>query len=423
METAKKERFVKEIRERNDELFRKLGDLIRINSENFGATGNEKEIAYFLGEAFGALGCKTEVYSPLEIEGITEHPDYYPGRGLENRFNMTAILPGSDHSKRLMMAAHLDTETIGELSTWTVDPLGGEVHDGRVWGRGACDDKYGIAAVWHLMQLLRDEGIVLPFDFIFTAYCDEEKGGGNGSLAACLKYPVDDVLNLDCKDRQIVASGAGGGCMKATIATKEPVDNCEVLLDGIAVYREVIDKFRQRRHDELMQYPRFANSIIPDTAVRFQSIRVGADLSLNRTQVGICFYTSRTEEEIYRELDEMAKELSEKLEPLGMVFEGFKITTRFFRFAEAAYDNPTMELLKRSVKKVTGEDQDGIAMCLSDHPIYVNWASPRALSFGGGREFGEYGGAHQPDEFIECENFTVFAEILGEFLMNYGDLY
>ncbi len=46
-----------------------------------------------------------------------------------------------------------------------------------------------------------------------------------------------------------------------------------------------------------------------------------------------------------------------------------------------------------------------------------------ALSFGGGREFGEYGGAHQPDEFIECENFTVFAEILGEFLMNYGDLY
>ena len=123
----------------------------------------------------------------------------------------------------------------------------------------------------------------------------------------------------------------------------------EVLLDGIAVYREVIDKFRQRRHDELMQYPRFANSIIPDTAVRFQSIRVGAGLSLNRTQVGICFYTSRTEEEIYRELDEMAKELSEKLEPLGMVFEGFEITTRFFRFAEAAYDNPTMELLKRSV--------------------------------------------------------------------------
>ena len=77
MEKAVQEHFVQEIRERNEELFRKLGDLIRINSENFGSTGNEKEIAYFLADAFSALGCKTEVYSPLEIEGITSHPDYY----------------------------------------------------------------------------------------------------------------------------------------------------------------------------------------------------------------------------------------------------------------------------------------------------------------------------------------------------------
>lgn len=409
------------ITERSSSLFEKLSALIQIDSQNFGKKGNEKGIAEYLAEEMENLGYSPCIYSPLEIENIEEHPDYYPGRNLENRYNMSVVIPGSDHSRRLMIAAHSDTVPVGDRSAWTVEPFGGEICDGKIWGRGACDDKYGIAAVWFLLELFQKIGVVLPYDIVFTAYCDEEGGGGNGTLAACLKYPVDDVINLDCKNLEIWAGGAGGGCLKAAFVTGEPVDNCEKLMAAIQIYREEIEIFRQRRHDELMTHRRFADSIIPDTAVRFQSIRIGDDLSLNRATAGICFYTASSEEEIRKELDDMAQILSKRLEPLDMVFEGFHMTTRFFRFAETAEDNPVLRQLSDSIHTVTGKNGEGIGSCLSDLPLFIRHGSPRAVCFGAGRDFGAYGGAHQPNEYIECAEFAEFTQILADFLLHYGN--
>ena len=169
-----------------------------------------------------------------------------------------------------------------------------------------------------------------------------------------------------------------------------------------------------------MMHPRFANSIIPDTAVRFQSVKIGDDLSLNRATAGICFYTSSTEEEINKELDDMSKILSWRLESLDMIFEGFSMTTRFFRFAETALGNPVLKQLSSSIEKVTGKAGEGIGSCLSDLPLFILHGSPRAVCFGAGRDFVKYGGAHQPDEFIECEKFVEFTQILADFLMHYG---
>lgn len=413
--------FKKKIEDESSDLFHKLSALIKIDSQNFGKKGNEKEIAEYLAKEMENLGYDPCVYSPLDVESIESHPDYYSGRNLKNRYNMSVVIPGSDHSRRLMIAAHNDTVPVGDLSTWTVDPFGGEVRDGKIWGRGACDDKYGIAAAWFLLELFQKNNVVLPYDIVFTAYCDEEGGGGNGTLAACLKYRVDDVVNLDCKNLEIWAGGAGGGCLKATFATKNPVDNCEKLVEAIQIYREEIEKFRQKRHDELMMHPRFANSIIPDTAVRFQSVKIGDDLSLNRATAGICFYTSSTEEEINKELDDMSKILSWRLESLDMIFEGFSMTTRFFRFAETALGNPVLKQLSSSIEKVTGKAGEGIGSCLSDLPLFILHGSPRAVCFGAGRDFGEYGGAHQPDEYIECDKFLEFTEILADFLLAYGE--
>ena len=412
--------FLSKIEDNREELFQLLSGLIQINSENFGSHGNEEQIAEYLGEKFRELGLETEVYSPMEVPGITNHIDYYAGRGLENRKNCTVLLPGENHKRRLMLAAHNDTETIGALDTWTVDPLGGEIRDGKIWGRGACDDKYGIAAAWFLIKLLLKEGIRLPYDLVFTAYCDEEKGGGNGTLAACLKYPSDDIVNLDCKNLEIWASGAGGGCFYGSFATKEPVDSCEYLVDALQIYREEMESFRQRRHDELMPEPRFADSIIPNTALRFQSAQIGGGLSLNRARMGVCFYTTRTEAEINEELEEIAARLTERLAPLNMVFEGFTMTTRFFRFAQCA-ESETLRKMEKAIGDVTGTPGKGIGSCLSDLPLFILHGSPNAFCFGAGRDFGMYGGAHQPDEFIECDKFLEFTKILGEFLLSYGE--
>ena len=67
---------------------------------------------------------------------------------------------------------------IGDENLWSVDPLGGEIRNGRIYGRGACDDKYAVATVLFILEAFKSLGIALSNDLYFTGYCDEEFGGG-----------------------------------------------------------------------------------------------------------------------------------------------------------------------------------------------------------------------------------------------------
>ena len=78
-------KFMELIDQRQEELYELLCSLIRINSENFGSHGNETDCAAYIAGLCRELGLETELYSPLELEGFTEHPDYREGRHLENR--------------------------------------------------------------------------------------------------------------------------------------------------------------------------------------------------------------------------------------------------------------------------------------------------------------------------------------------------
>ena len=82
-----------------EELYNLLSSLVKINSENFGSCGNEEECSEFIGEYFKKMGFECDVYSPLEIKDIENHPDYLPGRGLENRKNASVVVGGKTVQK------------------------------------------------------------------------------------------------------------------------------------------------------------------------------------------------------------------------------------------------------------------------------------------------------------------------------------
>ena len=67
--------ILKMIDNRKQELFDLLASLIQINSENFGSHGNEQACAEYVRDLCLELGLETEMYSPLELKGFTEHPD------------------------------------------------------------------------------------------------------------------------------------------------------------------------------------------------------------------------------------------------------------------------------------------------------------------------------------------------------------
>jgi acetylornithine deacetylase/succinyl-diaminopimelate desuccinylase-like protein len=137
-----------------------LAKLVQINTTN--PPGNEAAAAKY-------------ITGILEKEGIT--PDVVemaPGRNaVIARLRSSAV---ADPSKALLLVAHMDV--VGaERARWTVDPFGGVVKDGYLYGRGAFDDKAMLAANLATFVALKRANARLNRDVIFLATDDEEQGG------------------------------------------------------------------------------------------------------------------------------------------------------------------------------------------------------------------------------------------------------
>ena len=158
------------IDERKEELFALLSRLVQFDSQSFGSWGKEKEIAEYIHNLCLEMGLQSSLYSPMELEGFGDHPDYMPGRHLEDRYNVTACWKGTEDKNELMLMAHNDTVAIGDLSNWDFDPLSGEIRDGKIWGRGAGDDKYALATCLFLIKLLQDNGFTPKKNLIFSHF-------------------------------------------------------------------------------------------------------------------------------------------------------------------------------------------------------------------------------------------------------------
>lgn len=113
----------------------------------------------------------------LASEGFsTEQFDALPGRP-----NLIAEKAGSEE-KSLILCGHIDVVPVGALKDWTVDPFGGEIKDGRLYGRGAIDMKGGVAACVAAMRAINRAGITLDGRLALHTVVDEEAGGG-GAIA------------------------------------------------------------------------------------------------------------------------------------------------------------------------------------------------------------------------------------------------
>jgi acetylornithine deacetylase/succinyl-diaminopimelate desuccinylase family protein len=101
-------------------------------------------------------------------------------QGRPGAANVVARLASGKPGPRLILNGHIDTVPAGE--GWTVDPFGGELRDGCVWGRGACDMKSGVAAMLMALVELQRSGAPFAGEVVFQAVADEETGSQWGTL-------------------------------------------------------------------------------------------------------------------------------------------------------------------------------------------------------------------------------------------------
>ena len=142
-----------------DEVAGLLSDLIRINTSN--PTHPERPAAEWVAERLDQRWAST-------ARSSSPHPVARP---------LLARVEGEDSSRApLLIHGHLDVVP-AQAGEWTVDPFGGEIKDGYVWGRGAVDMKDQDAMTLAVIREWRRTGRKPPRDIVLAYVADEEAGG------------------------------------------------------------------------------------------------------------------------------------------------------------------------------------------------------------------------------------------------------
>ena len=157
-----------------------LRGLIRIPS----VTGSEEAVQREVDRLLREIGVATERIE-TDPAACTTDPDF-PGAEMP-RTSLPVVTGriGRAGGKRLLLVGHVDVVPPGDPSTWTVDPWGGEIRGGAMYGRGACDMKGGVVAILAAVRALVASGAAgaLAGEVLVVSVPSEEDGG-QGMLAA-----------------------------------------------------------------------------------------------------------------------------------------------------------------------------------------------------------------------------------------------
>lgn len=175
------------VESKRNEIIELTRSLVRIPS----VAGEEANCQDFVLDRLRRLGARLDVWEP-KISELKDHPAYSDVekyeepklRSYEGRPNVVATFQGSGGGKSLVLNGHVDVVPSGPREMWTHDPWGGEVEEGRLYGRGAVDMKGGLAAMIAAGQVIAEDGVSLRGNLILESVVDEEPGA-TVPLPAC----------------------------------------------------------------------------------------------------------------------------------------------------------------------------------------------------------------------------------------------
>lgn len=153
------QRVFDHVESKRDEIVSLMQSLIQIPS----VTGDESEIGAFMEKECIKDGLEVELIEPLK-----------------DRVSVVAKHHGTGGNTRMMMYSHYDVVPPGDAESWTHPPFSGKIVDGYIWGRGAHDNKIATCGLTMAYRALKELGIHLKGDIVFTHVGDEEKGGRYG---------------------------------------------------------------------------------------------------------------------------------------------------------------------------------------------------------------------------------------------------
>ncbi|MFP5342667.1 MAG: ArgE/DapE family deacylase [Candidatus Limnocylindria bacterium] len=192
-----------------------LRAIIRIPS----ITGSEERVAAWAAEALRDLGMTVEIVRP---DLATHRADpAWPGEEMD-RASLPVVIGragATDAPPRIILSGHLDVVPPGDPATWTTDAWDPDVRDGRLYGRGACDMKGGVAAILAAVRALRDDRQLDRLDGeLMVVLVPSEEDGGQGTLAAIRAGATADLAIItEPTNLDVVVAHAGAITFRLTV--------------------------------------------------------------------------------------------------------------------------------------------------------------------------------------------------------------
>ena len=183
--TVDERRVAESIAGRADELVSLASDLVRFDTtarEPDDPPRDEAALQSYLSRYLGSAGAETDLWEPRpdDVAGSRLAP---PGLRFDGRPQLAARFPGAGDGRSVLLNGHVDVVTSEPRDRWTSDPNEPQVREGRLYGRGSCDMKGGVAAMAFAADALAREGISLAGDLIVCTVTDEESTGAGGAAA------------------------------------------------------------------------------------------------------------------------------------------------------------------------------------------------------------------------------------------------
>ena len=163
-------------------------------------TGDEAAIQTFVSDHMRSIGLSVDMWE-TDWEELKKHPGYRPvDRGYAGRPNMVGTLKGTGGGRSLILNGHTDVIPVGKGEGWSDDPWSAKIKNGRIYGRGSCDMKSGVASHILAVEYLKKLGFTPKGDVMINVVIDEEVSG-HGTLDTVIRgYHADAGVSGETSD-------------------------------------------------------------------------------------------------------------------------------------------------------------------------------------------------------------------------------
>lgn len=389
-----------------------LRQLVRIPS----ITGSEESVAAWAAGTLRDLGLEVVALRP-DLAATRADPDW-PGEEMTR-----SVLPvvigqiGPGDGRRVILSGHLDVVPPGDPETWTRDPWAGEVHDGRLYGRGACDMKGGVAAIIGAVRALAAAGDLDRLEgSLQVVLVPSEEDGGQGTLAAIRAgASADAAIITEPTNLDVVVAHAGAITFRLTVPGRAA--HASQRREGVSALDKLFVLARALEADEACRNAAESDPLMAALGLPYPTIigivgggewastvldRIVAD---GRYGVRLGQTPADAEAELRAVIDAACAE-DEFLREHPVTVE---ITGARFGSSRVSTDDPLPVGLAEVIQSTTGRTPDLIGEPYgADMQLFVNVGGTPCVMFGPG----DVRHAHSADEFVPLEEVETCARVL-----------